>query len=136
MSLTRQPRDRTFLAVPLPMNTFPRAHIFSLGAAFNGRYRTGLKLILLTMGSLILLMNGTLRAVQATWVHYGPNGNLSYYTDGMGNKIPDFSYAGYMGGGVSLPVAPVEETISPVAGDNTSNNQNAINAVGRMTANS
>ncbi len=81
-------------------------------------------------------ITGSLRAAQSTWVHFGSNGNLTYYTDPEGNKIPDFSYAGYEGGGVSLPVAAVEDTIGPVAGDNTSNIQNAINAVGKLTANS
>jgi hypothetical protein len=44
----------------------------------------------------------------------------------------DFSYAGYMGGGVSLPTVPVKITLSPAAGDNTEAIQNAINAVSAM----
>jgi hypothetical protein len=69
----------------------------------------------------------------AQWVHFGPNGTLVYYSDSLGNRLPDFSYAGYMGGGVPLPVLPVKTTINPIAGDNTANIQNAINAVSALT---
>ena len=70
---------------------------------------------------------------QALWVHFGTNGLLQYYADNAGNRLPDFSYAGYLGGGVALPVVPVKETISPVNGDNTANIQNAINTVSALT---
>ena len=33
------------------------------------------------------------------------------------NSIPDFSLAGYKGGGVSLPVVAIKKTLTPVAGD-------------------
>ena len=43
------------------------------------------------------------------------------------NTIPDFSYAGYMGGGVSLPTdIPIEATVSPEAGDDARRIQAAI----------
>lgn len=71
----------------------------------------------------------------AQWVHFGTNGSLAYYADNLGNRLPDFSYAGYMGGGVALPVAPVVMTISPVNGDNTANIQNAINSVSALALN-
>jgi hypothetical protein len=44
----------------------------------------------------------------------------------------DFSYAGYMGGGVALPVAPVKQMLSPSGGDDTAAIQTAINAVAAM----
>lgn len=68
----------------------------------------------------------------AKWVHFGTNGTLVYYADNLGNRLPDFSYAGYMGGGVPLPFVPVKMTISPVSGDNTANIQDAINAVSAL----
>lgn len=43
-------------------------------------------------------------------------GRLKYTPDAFGNTIPDFSLAGYRHGGVALPVAPVVETLNPVAG--------------------
>jgi len=69
----------------------------------------------------------------AQWVHFGTNDLLAYYSDNLGNHLPDFSYAGYMEGGVPLPTVPVKLTISPVAGDNTANIQDAINTVSALT---
>jgi hypothetical protein len=69
---------------------------------------------------------------QAQWVHFGTNGVLQYYTDNLANRIPDFSYAGYQAGGVTFPVVPVKQTITPVGGDNTANIQNALNAVSAL----
>ena len=63
----------------------------------------------------------------------GPNG-LVYTTDSLGNRIPDYSYAGFGGGGVAIPTLPIKQIISPVAGDNTANIQNAINTVGNLSA--
>ncbi|MDE3099589.1 MAG: RICIN domain-containing protein [Verrucomicrobiota bacterium] len=67
---------------------------------------------------------------QATWVHLDSNNNLVYHVDSMGNRIPDFSYAGYGEGGVPLPSnVAVQQTLSPSGGDDTANIQNAIIAV-------
>ncbi|PYX87844.1 MAG: hypothetical protein DMG67_18465 [Acidobacteria bacterium] len=72
----------------------------------------------------------------STWVFIGSDGRLHYKTDSHGNRILDYSYAGYKGGGVQLPVAPVAQTISPVSGDNTSHIQSAIDAVSARTPDS
>lgn len=69
---------------------------------------------------------------QSAIVHYDGTGKLVYIPDASGNRIPDFSHAGYKGGGVPVPAVPDMVTISPVAGDNTSNIQNAVNQVGAM----
>ena len=58
---------------------------------------------------------------QSNIVYYDNNENLVYQSDSEGNKIPDFSYAGYKSDGLSIPsTIPVVKTISPIAGDNTS----------------
>jgi hypothetical protein len=49
---------------------------------------------------------GEVRAVQLA-----PDGKRIYGSDAKGNTIPDFSYAGYMGGGVRIPDAPVRVTL-------------------------
>lgn len=49
------------------------------------------------------------------------------------NTLPDFSHAGYGGGGVALPNVPVRMTISPRAGDNRPQIQAAIDAVSALT---
>ncbi len=71
---------------------------------------------------------------QARWIHFDTTQTfLVYSNDNLGNHLPDFSYAGYEGGGVPLPVVPVKMTLSPVAGDNTANIQNAINSVSALS---
>lgn len=50
----------------------------------------------------------------------GPDGKLVYEQDERGNRIPDFSHAGYAGGNRPLPVpgpAVVVRTVSPGEGD-------------------
>src|SRR5207245_202070 len=47
------------------------------------------------------------------WVHPGKNGKLVYKTSPAGDRIMDFSTAGYMGGGVALPDVPVKKTVQP-----------------------
>ena len=49
------------------------------------------------------------------------------------NIIPDFSHAGYMGGGVALPEVPTVITLSPAEGDDTERIQKAINQVEAMS---
>jgi hypothetical protein len=70
--------------------------------------------------------------VYSEWVFPGPQGKLVYKTLDAGDKIMDFSYAGYMGGGVSIPSVPVKITLSPSPGDNTDAIQSAINQVSKM----
>src|SRR6187431_1934583 len=62
----------------------------------------------------------------------GIDGKLVYKADSLGNKIPDFSNAGYKGGGVAIPVVPVKATVWPVVGDNSANIQAAIDLVSAM----
>lgn len=72
------------------------------------------------------------RLSQSQWVHYNPKGVLVYKTFKRGDKIMDFSYAGYMGGGVEMPDIPVKITLNPQSGDNTDAIQQAIDEVSKM----
>ncbi|MEM9987643.1 MAG: peptidoglycan-binding protein, partial [Bacteroidota bacterium] len=63
-------------------------------------------------------------------------GRMNYERDVEGNRIPDFSYAGYRGGGVDLPRVPTVRMIDPIAGDNTAHVQAAIDSVSRLTPDS
>jgi Family of unknown function (DUF6298) len=54
---------------------------------------------------------------------------LEYVADAAGNRLPDFSLAGYGGGGVPLPQVPTRVTIAPRAGDNGARIQAAIDFV-------
>ncbi|MEO0899992.1 MAG: DNRLRE domain-containing protein [Bacteroidota bacterium] len=51
------------------------------------------------------------------------------------NKIPDFSYAGYMKGGVPLPEVPVQITLEAQEGDNRASIQAAIDYVESLPIN-
>jgi len=85
-------------------------------------------------GLVLLLAQATLAlAAQSQWVQYDSTGHLAYQTWGNGNRIMDFSHAGYMGGGIAIPEVGVKLTLSPQPGiDQTQAIQNAINAVSAM----
>jgi len=65
-------------------------------------------------------------------VYPGTDGRLVYVPDEQGNVIPDFSHAGFGGGGAPIPFVPVKETVWPVAGDNTASLQAAIDRVSAL----
>ncbi|MEZ4409794.1 MAG: hypothetical protein R3A52_25470 [Polyangiales bacterium] len=69
---------------------------------------------------------------RSRWVHWGSDGSLVYDRTARGDRVPDFSYAGYGGGGVALPRVDAVVRLSPSAGDDTRRIQDAIDRVGRM----
>lgn len=69
---------------------------------------------------------------QSSLVQVDENGLITYNPDPDGYVIPDFSHAGYKGGGVDIPSVPVVKTIEPIAGDNTQHIQSAIDYVGSL----
>jgi hypothetical protein len=70
--------------------------------------------------------------VQSDWVHPGPDGKLVYKTTPAGDRIMDFSYAGYRGGGVKLPDVAVQRTLEPSGEDDTARIQAALDAVAAL----
>jgi hypothetical protein len=72
-------------------------------------------------------------AWESAKVRYDRHGRLFYPADANGNRIPDYSHAGYKGGGVPLPEVPVVLTLAPVAGDDTAHIQAAIDQVGTLS---
>ncbi|MCX8037626.1 MAG: hypothetical protein N3D11_11395, partial [Candidatus Sumerlaeia bacterium] len=68
------------------------------------------------------------------WVYFGPDGRLLYKKTPAGDRIMDFSHAGYMGGGVALPSVPAKQTVRPSGNgrDDTAAIQAAIDAVSAM----
>lgn len=65
-------------------------------------------------------------------VTLGASGRLVYHTTARGDRVPDFSYAGYMGGGVPLPSVPVARRVKPSGGDDTAVIQSALDAVSAL----
>jgi hypothetical protein len=88
--------------------------------------------------ALILISGFLAQNVQAQsknvsqWVSIDSNGKLVYKTLERGDKIMDFSSAGYMGGGVSLPNIPVALTVGPGGSDDVVAIQDAIDKVSKM----
>jgi hypothetical protein len=70
------------------------------------------------------------------WVKAGPGGCLRYAEDIRGNRVPDFSHAGYRGGGAPLPrvaaAASVPRLLPSDSGDDTPAIQAAIDAVSAL----
>ncbi len=68
------------------------------------------------------------------WVAEGKDGKLVYKTTQKGDRIMDFSHAGYLGGGAAIPEVPVKITInpSPIGSDQTEEIQTAVDAVSKM----
>lgn len=60
------------------------------------------------------------------------NGALHYVSDIKGDRVPDFSNSGYMGGGVAIPDIPVTITIDPGFGDDADRIQAAIDTVAAL----
>lgn len=69
---------------------------------------------------------------KSQWVYVNDNGKLTYKALPQGDRIMDFSYAGYMGGGVALPSPPVKITLNAVSGDNSNAIQSAVDQVSKM----
>ena len=72
------------------------------------------------------------QAATSRIVYPGPDGRLVYASDDRGNRIPDFSHAGYGGGRAQWPQAVVVETVEPVDGDDGANIQAAIDRISRL----
>ena len=91
------------------------------------------------VAGVVLLSAAALTAQgKSKWVYPDAKGRLQYGTDARGNRIMDFSHAGYMGGGVRLPGerdVAVVRTVKPVPGDNTANIQAAIDEVSKLPLN-
>jgi hypothetical protein len=83
--------------------------------------------------ALMFTLQSSSLAATSEWVHPGADGKLVYKTTAGGERIMDFSHAGYMGGGVALPDVPARKTIQPSGGeDDTAAIQVAIDEVAAM----
>ncbi|MFB6454019.1 hypothetical protein ACE38W_02015 [Chitinophaga sp. Hz27] len=78
------------------------------------------------------MVAGFINVYAQQWVSPGKNGKLVYNTTDRGDKIMDFSYAGYGGGGQPIPQVPVKITLQPIPGDNAAAIQAAIDQVSAM----
>ena len=75
--------------------------------------------------------------IKSKWVYTDGTGKLIYKQTKKGDRIADFSFAGYKGGGVTLPYIPAKLTVHPL-GDNedcTNHIQKAIDIVSELPQN-
>src|SRR5690348_1444817 len=68
----------------------------------------------------------------STWVFFGDDHRLHYQTDAHGNRIMDYSFAGYGGGGVRIPDVPVMATLHASGNDDTAAIQAALDQVSAL----
>lgn len=66
------------------------------------------------------------------WVRQGHGGKLLYGVTPRGDRIADFSSAGYRGGGVALPHVQTKRMVTPAGGDDTAAIQKAIDEVSAL----
>jgi hypothetical protein len=81
---------------------------------------------------LLLSFAAAALSAQSKWVYPGPDGKLIYAHTDKGNRIADFSYAGYEGGGVALPAVAAKVTVQPSGNDDTAAIQKAIDQVSAL----
>ncbi|HVT72557.1 MAG TPA: DUF6298 domain-containing protein [Lacunisphaera sp.] len=62
----------------------------------------------------------------------GPDGRLAYTADHLGNRVVDFSSAGYGGGGVPIPDVPVKIVVAPDGKHDRERIQAALDLVAAM----
>ncbi|SEQ99777.1 hypothetical protein SAMN04488023_10344 [Pedobacter rhizosphaerae] len=65
-------------------------------------------------------------------IYRDKDGKMAYTPDAQGNRVPDFSYAGYMAGEKSIPMATVKVIVPVKTGDATLRIQSAINYVSKL----
>lgn len=71
-----------------------------------------------------------------SWVEFSPTGHLTYGKDSLGNRVPDFSTAGYQKGAVAPPhVATIIHIGAPTGGDDTVPIQAALDEAARRPLN-
>ena len=107
------------------VSSAPLPPMHSLVAAFR---------FALALGVLYALSHVALAEAASEWAATGADGKLRYKALPKGDRIIDFSFAGYMGGGVALPAVPVRKALKPSGGDDSSAIQAAIDEVGQMPA--
>ncbi len=83
----------------------------------------------LSLGVLLLAGPALALAVQRPPVVREANGKVEYVADDRGDRVPDFSTAGYAGGGVALPQAPARVRVAPSGADDTARLQAALDLV-------
>lgn len=111
------------------------------GSPDPGRYRIDITMEVSNNGLLVdayyftVMDPNEVPASGSVAAHPGDDGRLQYTPDYRGNRIPDYSDAGYKGGGVVIPDVEIKLTLEPQPGDDTKRIQDAINDIARLPLN-
>lgn len=82
---------------------------------------------------LVLLTTGAVACGAGPLTRVGSGGEVELTADSNGDRLADFSWCGYGGGGVALPQVKVAATVAPVAaGDDTARIQKVIDQVSAL----
>lgn len=92
------------------------------------------ELILISLCSWTTLNPKPQKAKPVVPVSVGPDGRLIYVPDELGNRIPDFSYCGYMASDQEIPNVPVRVVVPLSKGDATHRIQAALNYIAALPA--
>jgi hypothetical protein len=69
---------------------------------------------------------------RSRWAYLDSSGKLAYQSLPTGDKIMDFSYAGYEAAAAAIPEVSMRLDVSPTGDDDSTNIQHAIDLVSRM----
>lgn len=96
------------------------------------------RIAILTIAVLALCAHSKADSQKSEWIATTSEGKLTYKSTPAGDRIMDFSFAGYGGGGVAIPIPPVVKALQPSGGeDDSAAIQAAIDEVakGRIASN-
>lgn len=94
-----------------------------------------LRKLLVVLASAGLCLPLAAQTAESRWAHLGADGRLIYAHSPHGDRIPDFSSAGYRGGGVAIPQVKTVLRLSPDSDpDDTPRIQKALDEVGGRPA--
>src|SRR5581483_1440421 len=91
-------------------------------------------LVALSLAIATPFVAGAAKPKQQPAIALGKDGKLAYTAEASGDRVPDFSTAGYRGGGMAIPDVPVRVVVPRREGDNTARIQAAIDYVASLPA--
>ena len=92
------------------------------------------KILALILLGAALALNAAPKKPLAPIISTGTEGKLVYDADANGNRVPDFSTAGYASNEKQIPDVPVRVVVSAIQGDETARIQKAIDYVASLPA--
>jgi hypothetical protein len=95
--------------------------------------RRHISFLLTCVSAIGFALSASASQVKKPFVSGGGGGALAYEKDELGNRIPDFSGAGYAGGGVPFPEIAVGVLVSPAEGDDGARIQAALDYLAKRT---